>query len=80
MRVRGEEVEGQRGEGVESKKKKERKQKNYRPIPSRSGLVKTFYINRGVVGSKIYAKHKSHTNKSHARVRKNSLDPLTFSF
>lgn len=63
-----------------SKRKKGKKTKNYRPIPSRSGLVKTFYINRGVVGSKIYAKHKSHTNKSHARVRKNSLDSLTFSF
>lgn len=56
VRVEEEEEEGQRGEGSSKTKKKERKQKNYRPIPSRSGLVKTFYINRGVVGSKNLCK------------------------
>lgn len=44
------------------KQKKETKQKNYRrPLPSRSGLVKTFYVNRGVVGSKKFMQSTNHT-------------------
>lgn len=59
--VKVKEVEGQGGEGS-NETKKETKQKNYRrPLPSRSGLVKTFYVNRGVVGSKKFMQSTNHT-------------------
>lgn len=69
-------VEGWRDKkegGVNGKKKeKKQKQKNYRRhIPSRSGLVKTHYVNRGVEESKNLCKAQINTLiKSHARVKK----------
>lgn len=66
-------VEGQEGGGSEwEKKEKKQKQKNYRRhIPSRSGLVKTHYVNRGVEESKNLCKAQINTLiKSHARVKK----------
>lgn len=69
-------VEGWRdkkeGEVNGKKKRKETKTKNYRRhIPSRSGLVKTHYVNRGVEESKNLCKAQINTLiKSHARVKK----------
>lgn len=59
-----------RRRGVIEKKGK----KNYRShIPSRSGLVKTYYVNRGVEGSKSLCKADQNTIKGHARVKKTAL-------
>lgn len=63
--------------GIE-KIKKGKKTKNYRrPIQAKAGLLRhSMLIEKWE--AKIYAKHKSHTTKSHAGVRKNSLDSLKF--
>lgn len=61
-------------EGSDWKKKRK---KNYRShIPSRSGLVKTYYVNRGVEGSKSLCKADQNTIKGHARVKKTALISL----
>lgn len=58
----GVKVEGQGGELSNKTKKRKQNKKNYRrPLPSRSGLVKTFYVNRGVVGSKQFLQSTNHT-------------------
>lgn len=59
--VKVKEVEGQGGEGSNKNKKGNKTKKLYKTFPSRSGLVKTFYVNRGVVGSKKFMQSTNHT-------------------
>lgn len=55
-------VEGQGGGGVNEKNKRNKNKRNYRRhLPSRSRLVKTYYVNKGVEGSKNLCKAQINT-------------------